>query len=150
MRDLPRQGWLLLSPAAASPLRQEAHSPIFAFDILKLARDLRENAAFAPEQAEGLAAAISSAVQDNAPAKPETAAGFVSVRSEITVLRTDLKMAFAALRTDASASQTDTRNEFAAIRSEMMLLEQRMGVKLGGTLAAFASILIAAMRLLVH
>jgi predicted nucleic acid-binding Zn-ribbon protein len=159
---------------------------MFAFDTLKLARDLRENAAFSPEQAEGLAAAISSAVQDNVPAKSETAAEFAAVRSEITALRTDMKMEFAALRADflasqkdvsnefagiraessayqkdarnefaairadSSAYQKDTRNEFAAIRSEMKLLEQRMTIKLGAMLAAFAGILIAAMRFLIH
>jgi hypothetical protein len=101
---------------------------MFAFDTLKLARDLRENAAFSPEQAEGLAAAISSAVQDNVPAKSETAAEFASVRSEITVLRTDMKMEFAALRAEASASQKDSKSELAAVRSEMKLLEQRMSI----------------------
>ncbi|MET7242419.1 hypothetical protein ABZT49_03555 [Methylobacterium sp. EM32] len=123
---------------------------MFAFDTLKLARDLRENAAFSPEQAEGLAAAISSAIQDNVPAKSETAAEFAAVRSEIAVLRTDMKMEFTALRAEASAFQKDVRNEFAAVRSEMKLLEQRMTIKLGAMLAAFAGILIAAMRFLIH
>lgn len=159
---------------------------MFAFDTLKLARDLRENAAFSPEQAEGLAAAISTAVQDNVPAKSETAAEFASVRSEIAVLRTDMKLEFAAVRSEIAAFQTDTKAEFAAvraeiaatqketksefaavraeiaanqrdnkaeftaIRSEMKLLEHRMTIKLGAMLAAFAGILIAAMRFLIH
>lgn len=121
-----------------------------AFDTRKRARDLREHAAFSPGQPEGLAAAISSAVQDNVPAKSETAAAFAAVRSEIAVLRTDMKMEFAALRAEASAFQTDVRNEFAAVRSEMKLLEQRMTIKLGAMLAAFAVILIAAMRFMIH
>jgi len=123
---------------------------MFAFDTLKLARDLRDNAAFSPEQAEGLAAAISTAVQDNVPARSETAAEFASIRSEIAVLRTDMRMEFAALRSEASAFQKDTRNEFSAVRAEMKLLEQRMTIKLGAMLAAFAGILIAAMRFLIH
>ncbi|MCF3324960.1 hypothetical protein, partial [Escherichia coli] len=83
--------------------------------------------------------AISTAVHDNVPAKSEMAALFASVRSEIAVLRMEV-----------ASNQRDNKADFTAIRSEMRLLEHRMTIKLGAMLAAFAGILIAAMRFLIH
>ena len=63
------------------------------FDTLKLAQDLREDAGFTSQQAEGLAAALSKASADNLATKTDIA----EVRAEIQQMKAELLKWFIAL-----------------------------------------------------
>ena len=64
------------------------------FDTLKLPKELRDDAGFPQEQAEGLAAALGRSTSDTIATKADIA----DLRTEIADLRTELKTDIANLR----------------------------------------------------
>ncbi|MBP2230004.1 hypothetical protein J2847_003307 [Azospirillum agricola] len=62
--------------------------------------------------------------------------------------KADLGEAKAELKADIAAVRSELRANIADVRSDLRLLEQRMTVKLGGMLLAFAGVLLAAIRYL--
>ena len=89
-----------------------------AFDTLKLARTLRSEAKMSLEQAEGVAQALAEAMSG------------AELATKADVQASEAKL----LAADARADNRE-------LRSELKLLEQRMTIKLGATLAAGVALL---------
>ena len=94
-----------------------------AFDTLRFVRTLREKAKMSPEQAEGLADAVSEAIQNDLATKTDIA----MVRTDIEALRLSTKADVEALRlstkTDVEALRLSTK---ADLREAELRLEARI------------------------
>ena len=134
-----------------------------AFDTLKAATRLREEAGFDERQARVLVATFAEGIGESLATKEdlgntETALRKdlenieTALRNEIRALRTDLENTKAALRTDmANAEATlrkDLENTATALQGQMRELEQRMTVRLGAMIAAAMGIAVALIKLL--
>ena len=108
-----------------------------AFDTLKAATRLREEAGFDEKQATALVQTFADRGVENLATREELAA----VRGEITVLRGDLENTELALR-------GDMEKNVASLRGDMHKLEQRMTMRLGTVIAAGVAIVVALDKLL--
>ena len=105
-----------------------------AFDTLKAATRLREEAGFDERQARVLVATFAEGIGESLAAKEDLA-------STEAALRKDLENTEAALRKDLENTET-------AMLGRMRELEQRMTVRLGAMIAAAAGIAVALIKLL--
>ena len=116
-----------------------------AFDTLKLARALRDKGRFTPEQAEGVADALSEAFRDDIATKDDVAREASSIRAELaseaSSIRADLAREIAGVRADMKLMET-------SIRGEIVQLEQRMTIKLGGMMVVAVTMVAALVKLL--
>ena len=134
-----------------------------AFDTLKAATRLREEAGFDEKQATALVQTFADRGVENLATREELAAiraematreelaavrgematreGLAAVRGEITVLRGDLEKTELALR-------GDMEKNVASLRGDMHKLEQRMTMRLGTVIAAGVAIVVALDKLL--
>ena len=91
-----------------------------AFDTLKFARTLRDKAHLTPEQAEGMADAMSEVFASGIPTKTDIA----DVRHDIEALRIATKSDIAALRADTEADiealRLSTRADIATAKSDII------------------------------
>ncbi len=114
------------------------------FDILKLARALRDRAGFSQEHAEAAADALAEAVSEQVATKQDIR----DVRGEIEALRVEMQAEFSAVRAEMQAGFAAVRAEIASVRSDMVAglrdVEQRMTIRLGGMLELATGILLAA------
>ena len=83
------------------------------FDTLKLAQDLRDEAGFTPQQAEGLATALGRSASESIATKADIA----EVKTEIAGLRAELKTDIAEVRTEMQQIKADLLKWFVAIMS---------------------------------
>ena len=103
---------------------REAADPVnaVAFDTLKFARTLRDKAHLTPEQAEGMADAMSEVFASGIPTKTDIA----DVRHDIEALRGATKADIDALRiattADIDALRIATKAEFVAVRHDIKAL----------------------------
>ena len=105
-----------------------------AFDTLKLARRLRDDAHMSTEQAEGVADALAEAMSGAELAtKPDirelgqtTQAEFQTVRAEAREFEQAMKAEFRAVRAEAREFEQAVKAEFQAVRAEAREMELRL------------------------
>lgn len=141
-----------------------------AFDTLKAATRLREEAGFDERQARVLVATFAEGIGESLATKEDLASTETALRNEIRALRRDLANTATALRTDLENVDTALRSEIGTLRKDlentetalrkdlentetamlgrMRELEQRMTVRLGAMIAAAAGIAVALIKLL--
>ena len=105
-----------------------------AFDTLKAATRLREEAGFDERQARVLVATFAEGIGESLATKED-------LGNTETALRTDMANAEAALR-------KDLENTATTLQGQMRELEQRMTVRLGAMIAAAMGIAVALIKLL--
>ena len=110
-----------------------------AFDTLKAATRLQNEAGFNEKQARVLVATLAEGIGENLATKEDMA----MLRSEMAVLRSEM-----ATKEDLAALRSEMTAEMAVLRGEMRELEQRMTVRLGTMLAAAVGIIVALDKLL--
>ena len=95
-----------------------------AFDTLKFARNLREKAHLTPEQAEGMADAMSEVFASGIPTKGDIAdvrhdieALRIATKADIEALRVETKAEFVAIRHDIEALRLSTKTDIDALRT---------------------------------
>ena len=112
-----------------------------AFDTLKAATRLQNEAGFNEKQARVLVATLAEGIGENLATKEDVA----MLRGDMAVLRSDMatKEDLAVLRSDMA-----TKEDLAVLRSEMCELEQRMTIRLGAMIAAAVGIIVALDKLL--
>ena len=99
-----------------------------AFDTLKAATRLQNEAGFNEKQARVLVATFAEGIGENLATKEDVAV----LRSEVGVLRSEMA----------------TKEDIAVLRGEMRELEQRMTIRLGAMIAAAVGIIVALDKLL--
>ena len=99
-----------------------------AFDTLKAATRLQNEAGFNEKQAHVLVATLAEGIGENLATKEDVAV----LRSEVGVLRSEMA----------------TKEDMAVLRGEMRELEQRMTIRLGTMIAAAVGIIVALDKLL--
>lgn len=112
-----------------------------AFDTLKAAIRLQDEAGFNEKQARVLVATFAKGIGENLATKEDMAA----LRSEMAT-----KEDVAALRSEMATKEDIAvlRGEMAVLRGQMRELEQRMTIRLGAMLAAAVGIIVALDKLL--
>ena len=99
-----------------------------AFDTLKAATRLQNEAGFNEKQARVLVATLAEGIGENLATKEDVA----MLRGDMAVLRGDMA----------------TKEDLAVLRNEMCELEQRMTIRLGAMIAAAVGIIVALDKLL--
>ncbi|TXN63246.1 DUF1640 domain-containing protein [Methylobacterium sp. WL6] len=89
---------------------------VIAFDTLKFARKLRENAHLTPEQAEGMADAMSEVFASGIPTKTDVA----DVRHDIEAFRVTTQADIVAVRHDIDALRLSTKADIATAKSDII------------------------------
>ena len=99
------------------PAREPA-APVnaIAFDTLKFARNLREKAHLTPEQAEGMADAMSEVFASGIPTKTDIA----DVRHDIEAFRVTTQADIVAVRHDIDALRLSTKADIATAKSDII------------------------------
>jgi hypothetical protein len=124
-----------------------------AFDTLKAATRLREEAGFEERQATVLVELFADRYGDreNLATRDDVAA----VRGEVTMLRDDvttLRGEMTVMRGDLEKTELTLRGDLeknvASLRGDMHKLEQRMTTRLGAAIAAAVAIIVALDKLL--
>ena len=133
-----------------------------AFDTLKAATRLQNEAGFNEKQARVLVATLAEGIGENLATKEDVAI----LRSEVTALRSEMatkedlailrsematKEDVAILRSEVTALSSEVatlRSEMPVLRGEMRELEQRMTIRLGAMIAAAVGIIVALDKLL--
>ena len=140
-----------------------------AFDTLKAATRLQNEAGFNEKQARVLVATLAEGIGENLATKEDVAI----LRSEVTALRSEmatkedlavlrsematkedlaiLRSEVTALRSEVTALRSEVatlRSEMPVLRGEMRELEQRMTIRLGAMIAAAVGIIVALDKLL--
>ena len=99
-----------------------------AFDTLKAATRLQNEAGFNEKQARVLVATFAEGIGEN-----------LATKDDVAMLRNEM-----ATKEDVAV----LRSEMAVLRGEMRELEQRMTIRLGGMIAAAVAIIVALDNLL--
>ena len=99
-----------------------------AFDTLKAATRLQNEAGFNEKQARVLVATFAEGIGEN-----------LATKDDVAMLRNEM-----ATKEDVAV----LRSEMAVLRGEMRELEQRMTIRLGGMIAAAVAIIVAMDKLL--
>ena len=119
-----------------------------AFDTLKAATRLREEAGFDDRQARVLVDTLAEAMGETLVAKDDLEKTETALRGEFATLRADLEKLEASLRGEIATLRGDLGRLEVSLRGEMRELEQRMTIRLGAMIAAAAGIVVAALKLL--
>ena len=85
-----------------------------AFDTLKAAKRLQDEAGFSEKQAGVLVSTLAEGVGEN-----------LATKADIEAMHTATQAEFRAVRSEMQASDERTQAEFKAIRSEMQALDER-------------------------
>ena len=124
-----------------------------AFDTLKAATRLQEEAGFDQTKARVLVSTFAEGLVDNLATKDDIA----GLRREITTLRRETttyatKEDLATLRGEMQQGHSDLRGEMqqidANLRGQISKVQERLTVRLGGAVAAAVAILVAVDKLL--
>ncbi len=114
-----------------------------AFDTLKAARRLQDEAGFSEKQAGVLVSTLSEGVGENLATKADMAAEFRAVRTEMHAIDERTQAEFRAVRAEMQAIDERTQAGFAAIRAEGNAREQRLRVYMGGMIASATVVVLA-------
>ena len=96
-----------------------------AFDTLKAAKRLQDEAGFSEKQAGVLVSTLAEGVGENLATKADIEAEARALRSEMQAMDERMQAEFKAVRSEMQASDERTQAEFKAIRSEMRGLDER-------------------------
>ena len=123
-----------------------------AFDTLKAATRLREEAGFDERQARVLVATFAEGIGESLATKEDLANTETALRTDLENVDTALRSEIGTLRKDLENTETalrkDLENTETAMLGRMRELEQRMTVRLGAMIAAAAGIAVALIKLL--
>ena len=131
-----------------------------AFDTLKAATRLQEEAGFDQTKARVLVSTFAEGLVDNLATKDDIAGlrrEITTLRREITTLRRETttyatKEDLATLRGEMQQGHSDLRGEMqqidANLRGQISKVQERLTVRLGGAVAAAVAILVAVDKLL--
>ena len=126
-----------------------------AFDTLKAATRLQNEAGFNEKQARVLVATFAEGIGENLATKEDVAAlrSEMATKEDVAILRSEMatKEEVAALRSEITVLRNEMavlRNEMEVLRGEMRELEQRMTIRLGVMIAAAVGIIMALDKLL--
>ena len=145
-----------------------------AFDTLRAATRLREEAGFDESQARVLVDTLAEGLSESLATKVDLEKTETSLRSDLekveasvrsdlekteTALRSDLERVETSVRSDLEKTETALRGEIAELRSdlekvekglrgEMRELEQRMTIRLGGMMVVAVGLAAAAVQFL--
>ena len=114
-----------------------------AFDTLKAAKRLQDEAGFSEKQAGVLVSTLAEGLGENLATKADIEAEFRAVRAEMQASDERTQAEFGAVRGEMQASDERTQAGFEAIRSEMREREQRMKVSMGRMFASATVIVLA-------
>ena len=89
-----------------------------AFDTLKAAQRLREEAGFSEQQASVLVTTLAEGVGENLATKADIESGFAAMQAAMQASDERTEAAIAALRAEMQASEERTQAEFRAVRAE--------------------------------
>src|SRR5262245_36272407 len=107
------------------------------FDTLKLATALRDQAHFSAEQAEGITRALGEAFEERVATREDISDLKHSVNEDISALKQDI----ANLRQEVVSLRQETFNEIGNVRKELVILEQRLTIKMGGMFVVATGVL---------
>ena len=107
-----------------------------AFDTLRAARRLRDEAGFDERQAGVL-------VDTFAEGMTET----LATKADVEALRSDLEKTETALRADLGALRGDLEKTEASLRGQMRELEHRMTIRLGAMMVGAVALIVALVKL---
>ena len=110
-----------------------------AFDTLKAAKRLQDEAGFSEKQAGVLVSTLAEGVGENLATKADIEAEFRAVRAEMQASDERTQAEFKAIRSEVQALDERTQAEFKAIRSEMQVLRTEMQASDERTQAGFAA-----------
>ena len=132
-----------------------------AFDTLKAAQRLRDEAGFSEQQASVLVTTLAEGVGENLATKADIESGFAAMQAAIEAVRAEMQAseertqlamqasdermeaAIAAVQAAMQASEERTQAEFRAVRAEMREREQRLKLYLGKLVAGGVGVLLA-------
>ena len=119
-----------------------------AFDTLKAATRLQNEAGFNEKQARVLVATFAEGIGENLATKDDVAMlrNEMATKEDVAILRGEM----AVLRNDVAMLRNEmaTKEDMAILRGEMRELEQRMTIRLGAMIAAAVGIIVALDNLL--
>ena len=119
-----------------------------AFDTLKAATRLQNEAGFNEKQARVLVATFAEGIGENLATKDDVAMlrSEMATKEDVAILRGEM----AVLRNDVAMLRNEmaTKEDLAILRGEMRELEQRVTVRLGAMIAAAVGIIVALDKLL--
>ena len=119
-----------------------------AFDTLKAATRLQNEAGFNEKQARVLVATFAEGIGENLATKDDVAMlrNEMATKEDVAILRGEM----AVLRNDVAMLRNEmaTKEDMAILRGEMRELEQRMTIRLGAMIAAAVGIIVALDKLL--
>ncbi len=92
------------------------------FDTLKLAKELRDEAGFPQQQAEGLATALSQTTSDTLATKTDIA----EVKAEIADLRSEMKTEIAEVRAEIADLRTELKSDIARLENDIAQVRTEM------------------------
>ncbi len=119
-----------------------------AFDTLKAATRLQNEAGFNEKQARVLVATFAEGIGENLATKDDIAMlrSEMATKEDVAILRGEM----AVLRNDVAMLRNEmaTKEDMAILRGEMRELEQRMTIRLGAMIAAAVGIIVALDKLL--
>ena len=96
-----------------------------AFDTLKAAKRLQDEAGFSEKQAGVLVSTLAEGVGENLATKADIEAESRALRSEMQAMDERTQAGFAAMRAEIQALDERTQAEFKAVRSEMQAMDER-------------------------
>ena len=110
---------------------------VAAFDTLKLARTLRDQAKFTPEQAEGLATALSGAFHEDIATKADLRelelrlsakidAGRAEAKADLQEAKADLQKEMGSLKSEIGSVAGSVRLEIGSVRNEIQAVKSEM------------------------
>ena len=99
-----------------------------AFDTLKAAKRLQDEAGFSEKQAGVLVSTLAEGVGENLATKADIEAMHTATKADIEAVHTATQAEFRAVRSEMQASDERTQAEFKAIRSEMQAIHSEMQV----------------------
>ncbi len=113
------------------------------FDTLKRARDLRDNAGMSQAHAEGMVRAFAAAFDGEV----ATRADIADVRAEIRALDAKMDKRFAEMEASIDRRFAAVDLRFAKIEADLVALEHRMTIKLGGMMIVAVGAVAALVKL---
>jgi hypothetical protein len=135
------------------------------FDTLKLATALRDHAHFSAEQAEGITRALGEAFEERVATREDISDLKHSVNEDFSALKLSVNEDFSALkhgvdeeisalkqdianvRQEVVSLRQETFNEIGNVRKELVILEQRLTIKMDGMFVVATGVLAGLMKL---
>lgn len=119
---------------------------VLTFDTQQIYRSLSGKGNFTDEQAETLTDALKEVASLNIKhlaSKDDLGALRAELEGVETVIRSDMASMEASLRSDTDAMKSSLQSEIALLRKDLVALEQRLTIKLGGMMVVGVGVIVA-------